>query len=201
MNLNILVVGIGGQGVMTAAEVLAHAGLAAGWDVCKTEVAGMSQRGGIVSSQVRIASAVHASEIRPGETDLLMSLELAEGLRWCHWLRPGGRAVVNTQRAVPPIVASGRARYPDDPLAEMRGLGHEVLAVEATAIALRLGDVRLANTVMLGAASAGLPFGPEALLDGLLRRFQRRPELRAVNESAFEAGRAQAVDRAAEPAA
>lgn len=191
MNTNILVVGIGGQGVMTAAEVLARVALDAGWDASKTEIAGMSQRGGVVSSQVRIGSRVHASEIAPGQVDLLLALEAAEGLRWCHWLAPGGRAIVNTLRAVPPVVSSGRAKYPDDPFGDLRALGHAGWSVDASAIAVSLGDVRLANTVLLGAAADSLPFDSDALLEQILRRFARNEQLRQRNAAAFEAGRAQ----------
>lgn len=120
MNCNLLVVGVGGPGVMTAAEVLARAAFDAGFDVTKTEVAGMSQRGGVVCSQVRIGRVVHAAEIEPGTADLLLALEAAELLRWCHWLKMGGDAVVNTARVVPPIVDSGLARYPADPAGEAR---------------------------------------------------------------------------------
>src|SRR5450631_1226508 len=95
MNMNILIVGIGGQGVMTAADLVARAALAAGWDACETELAGMSQRGGVVSSQVRIGSRVFASEITPGCVDLLLAMEVAEALRWCHWMAPAGTVVVN----------------------------------------------------------------------------------------------------------
>lgn len=191
MNTNILVVGIGGQGVMTAADLLARTALAAGLDACKTEVAGMSQRGGVVSSQVRIAPRVLACEIAPGQVDLLIALESAEALRWSHWLAPTGRAIVNTLRAEPPIVSSGRARYPDDPLGALHAAGHSAQAVDAGAIAAALGDVRLANTVMLGAAAPSLPFESDALLEQILDRFGGKEELRRRNAQAFEAGRAQ----------
>lgn len=191
MNTNILVVGIGGQGVMTAAEVLARVALDAGWDASKTEIAGMSQRGGVVSSQVRIGSHVHASEIAPGQVDLLLAMEAAEGLRWCHWLAPTGRAIVNTLRAVPPVVSSGRARYPDDPFGDLRALGHAGWSVDASAIAVELGDIRLANTVMLGAAADSLPFQSSSLLAQILQRFAGNEQLRQRNAAAFEAGRAQ----------
>jgi indolepyruvate ferredoxin oxidoreductase, beta subunit len=204
MNTNILVVGIGGQGVMTAAEVLARVALEAGWDASKSEIAGMSQRGGVVSSQVRIGSRVHAGEIAPGQVDLLLALEVAEGLRWSHWLAPTGRAIVNTLRAVPPVVSSGRARYPDDPFGALRALGHAGWSVDASAIAVSLGDVRLANTVMLGAAAGSLPFERDALLAQILRRFAGNERLRQRNAAAFEAGRAQtrnaSSDRGLQPA-
>ena len=165
--------------------------LANDWDACKTEIAGMSQRGGVVSSQVRIGPRIHASEITPGEVDLLLALEAAEALRWSHWLAPTGRAIVNTLRAVPPIVSSGKAQYPDDPVATMRQLGIDAHAIDAGAVALALGDTRLANTVMLGAAADSLPVTADALLAEVLRRFGGKEELRQRNAAAFEAGRAQ----------
>lgn len=190
MNMtNILVVGVGGQGVMTAAEVLARVALDSGFDACKTEIAGMSQRGGVVSSHVRIGARVHASEILPGQVDVLIALEVAEAVRWCHWLAPQGHAIVNTLRAVPPIVSSGRASYPDDPVAIVRGRGLAVTAVAATELAVGLGDVRLANTVMLGAAAEHLPFAADALLAEIVERFAGRERLRALNAAAFDAGR------------
>lgn len=201
MNTNILVVGIGGQGVMTAAEVLARMALTAGWDAAKTEIAGMSQRGGVVSSQVRMGPRVLASEIAPGQVDLLLALEAAEALRWSHWLAPTGRAIVNTLRAVPPIVSSGKATYPDDPVGAMRAKGCQAYAVDAGAIALSLGDTRLANTVMLGAAADSLPLPPEALLAEVLERFAKNEALRQLNAAAFEAGRAQMRGAAGAPQA
>ncbi|MDX1375061.1 MAG: indolepyruvate oxidoreductase subunit beta [Burkholderiales bacterium] len=186
---NVLVVGIGGQGVMTAAEAIARAALASGLDASKTEVSGMSQRGGIVSSQVRIGRSIMASEFRAGEADLLIALELAEGLRWSHWLARGGAAYVNTFRAVPPIVASGAAAYPDDPLGAAAQAGAEVHAVDADAMARTLGDRRLSNTIMLGAACPRLPFAVEALEQTLLARFPHDHPMRTLNARAFEAGR------------
>ncbi|HMA08069.1 MAG TPA: indolepyruvate oxidoreductase subunit beta [Ramlibacter sp.] len=189
MNTNILVVGVGGQGVMTAAELLARVALSSGMDACKTEIAGMSQRGGVVSSQVRIGPHILASEITPGQVDLLLALEAAEALRWSHWLAPTGRAIVNTLRAVPPIVSSGKAQYPDDPVGAMLELGYDAYSIDAGAIAVALGDTRLANTVMLGAAADSLPFTADALLAEVLRRFGGKEELRQRNAAAFEAGR------------
>jgi indolepyruvate ferredoxin oxidoreductase beta subunit len=189
-SIDLLVVGIGGQGVMTAAEAIARAALADGFDASKTEVSGMSQRGGIVCSQVRIGRKVVASEIRAGEADLLIALELAEGLRWSHWLAPGGAAFVNTFRAVPPIVSSGAASYPAAPLEDAAAAGAEVHAVDADAIARSVGDRRLSNTVMLGVAAVRLPFAPDALKRTLLERFAKGHPMRRLNESAFEAGRA-----------
>jgi indolepyruvate ferredoxin oxidoreductase beta subunit len=188
---NILVVGIGGQGVMTATEILAEAAIALGHDVKKTEVAGMAQRGGVVSSHLRFGPKVLSPQIMPGTADLLVGFESAEALRWCHYLKPGGLVLMNTAKLVPPVVDLGLYEYPDDPLAEIRAKGFDVHAFDAMAIALELGDMRLGNTVMLGAMADHLPFPPEVLLDAILKRFSaRKPHMVEVNRKAFEAGRA-----------
>lgn len=194
---NILVVGIGGQGVMTATEILAEAAIALGHDAKKTEVAGMAQRGGVVSSHLRFGPKVLSPQIMPGTADLLVGFESAETLRWCHYLKPGALVLMNTARLVPPVVDLGLYDYPDDPLTEIRARGFEVHAFDAMAIALELGDVRLGNTVMLGAMADHLPFPPGVLLEAILKRFSaRKPQMVEINRKAFEAGRA--ADKAAQ---
>ncbi|WP_374326961.1 indolepyruvate oxidoreductase subunit beta [Azonexus sp.] len=188
---NILVVGIGGQGVMTATEILAEAAIALGNDAKKTEVAGMAQRGGVVSSHLRFGSRVLSPQITPGTADVLLGFEAAEGMRWRHMLRPSGISLMNTARLVPPVVELGLFDYPDDPIAAMRDGAGPVVAFDATSIALELGDIRLGNTVMLGAIADHLPFPAEVLLDCVLKRFQRKGEkLVELNRRAFAAGRA-----------
>jgi indolepyruvate ferredoxin oxidoreductase beta subunit len=193
---NILVVGIGGQGVMTATEILAEAAIALGHDAKKTEVAGMAQRGGVVSSHLRFGNKVLSPQIMAGQADLLVGFEAAETMRWCHYLKPGGLVLMNTARIVPPVVDIGLYDYPADPIAEIKSRGYRVHAFDAMAIAMELGDVRLGNTVMLGAMADHLPFPPQVLLDAILKRFsQRKPHMVEVNRKAFEAGRA--ADKAA----
>jgi indolepyruvate ferredoxin oxidoreductase beta subunit len=187
---NILVSGIGGQGVMTAAEILSQTALTQGYDVKKTEVAGMAQRGGVVTSHVRFGPRVLSPAIPDGEADVLVGFEPAEALRWCRQLRPGGVAMVNRVRQEPPVVTLGLFEYPDDPVAQIRAQGIEVHAFDAGAIARELGNFRLVNTVMLGAISDYLPFSAEILKNAILDRFRaRKPKLVEINEKAFEAGR------------
>ncbi len=187
---NILVCGIGGQGVMTATEILAEAALSLGYDVKKTEVAGMSQRGGVVTSHLRFGSRVLSPQIMPGDADLLVGFEAAEALRWSHMLRPGGVALVNLGRLVPPVVNIGLYEYPEDPIAQMQALGIEGHAFDASAMALELGNIRLGNTVMLGAMADRLPFPADVLLSAVLARFSaRKPQLVDINRQAFERGR------------
>ena len=190
---NILVVGTGGQGVMTATEILAEAAIALGHDVKKTEVAGMAQRGGVVSSHLRFGKKILSPQITPGQAHVLLGFEAAEGMRWRHMLRPDGLALINTGRLVPPIVELGLYDYPVDPVAEVRAAGTRVFSFDASAIANELGDIRLGNTVMLGAISDYLPFPAEVIEQCILKRFaSKKPALVELNRRAFAAGRAAA---------
>lgn len=187
---NIAVCGIGGQGVMTATEILAEAALSLGYDVKKTEVAGMSQRGGVVTSHLRFGPQVLSPQIMAGDADLLVGFEAAEALRWSHMLKPNGVALVNLGRLVPPVVNIGLYDYPADPVGQMLELGVEVHAFDATALAQQLGNVRLGNTVMLGAMADRLPFPADVLLEAVLARFgTRKPHLLEANREAFALGR------------
>ncbi|MDP6343742.1 MAG: indolepyruvate oxidoreductase subunit beta [Alphaproteobacteria bacterium] len=198
---NVMVVGIGGQGVMTAAEALAQAALAAGHDAKKTEVAGMAQRGGVVASHVRFGRRVLSPAIPAGETDLLLAFEPAEGLRWCGQLRPGGLAIVNTRPVVPPVVSAGIHAYPEDPIAQIRAVVARLHAIDAVAIAEGLGNGRLANSVMLGAFAPHLPFDPGVLAAAMAERFRhRRPDLADLNAAAFQAGREAVAELGADAA-
>lgn len=192
---NILVVGVGGQGVMTATEILAEAAIALGHDVKKTEVAGMAQRGGVVSSHLRFGPKVLSPQIAPGSADILLAFEAAEGMRWRHMMRPDALALINTGNLAPPVVELGLFEYPADPVGEMRKSGARVFAFDASAIANGLGDIRLGNTVMLGAIADHLPFSAEVLERCVLQRFVRKGEkVIEMNRQAFAAGRAAAAE-------
>jgi len=171
---NILVVGTGGQGVMTATEILAEAAIELGHDVKKTEVAGMAQRGGVVSSHLRFGQKVLSPQIDPGSADVLLGFEAAEAMRWQHMLRPQGLVLMNTGRLVPPVVELGLYDYPQDPVASMRAAGSRVFSFDASSIAQELGDIRLGNTVMLGAISDHLSFPAEILERCVLKRFAHK---------------------------
>ncbi|MDR1529936.1 MAG: indolepyruvate oxidoreductase subunit beta [Burkholderiales bacterium] len=191
--INILIVGIGGQGVMTASEILSQVAFAEGYDVKKTEVTGMSQRGGIVSSHLRVGERVYSPEITQGEVDVLVGFEAAEALRWAHYLRPQGVAMVNRLRIEPPIVSLGLFDYPQDPIGDIRKQGIAIRDFDAGAIARELGDLRLVNTIMLGAISESLPFKPETLRENIVARFRaKKPEQADLNAVAFDQGRTEA---------
>jgi indolepyruvate ferredoxin oxidoreductase beta subunit len=109
MSYNILISGVGGQGVVLASYVLSQAALAEGYDVKQSEVHGMAQRGGCVTSHLRFGRKVHASLITAGTVDVLLSFESVEALRYVHWLRAGGMLVYNALRVNPSTVSSGQA--------------------------------------------------------------------------------------------
>jgi indolepyruvate ferredoxin oxidoreductase beta subunit len=188
--VNILVVGVGGQGVMTASEILCAAAIRQGFDAKKTEVAGMSQRGGVVSSHVRFGPKVFSPEIARGEADILVAFEAAEAMRWCHYLRPNGIAMINRLHLEPPVVSLGLYPYPHHPVEEIRKQGVRVYDFDGSTIALELGDKRLVNTVMMGAISENLPFAPEVLKERIVERFRaKKPALAELNALAFNRGR------------
>lgn len=187
---NILVVGVGGQGVMTAADVLAQAALALGYDVKKTEVAGMAQRGGVVTSHVRFGKKVLSPSIKPGDADMMIGFEPAEALRWHNHLKPGSVVMVNDYPLIPPVVSVGLFDYPEDPLGQLSDSAVELHRFNAGEAAIDLGDRRLVNSIMLGAIADHLPFPPETLESALLKRFQHKgAALVELNRQAFALGR------------
>lgn len=154
---NVLLVGVGGQGVLLVSSVIAHAAILSGADVKGNEVHGMAQRGGSVLAQVRFGPKVHSPLVWEGTVDLLVSLERAEALRYAHYLKPGALAVVSTQRIVPVTVSSGKATYPTDVDDRLARAFPRLVSVDAIGIAHGLGNAKAANVVALGAAAAGLP--------------------------------------------
>lgn len=184
-----LLVGVGGQGTLLASDILAAAGLYAGYDVKKSEVHGMAQRGGSVSSQVRWAAEVHSPLIGAGEADLLLAFEKLEAVRYAGLLRPGGVAVVNDY-AIPPVsVSVGKDHYPtdDEVRRALEGVTPHVHFLPAVAIAEELGNVRVNNVVLLGALSRFVEAGLDCWLQAIDQRVPART--REANRAAFLAGR------------
>ncbi|HUS81621.1 MAG TPA: indolepyruvate oxidoreductase subunit beta [Armatimonadota bacterium] len=190
-SLNVVLAGVGGQGTLLAADVVALVGLAQGLDVKKSEVHGMAQRGGSVISHVRWGERVYSPLIAPGEVDLLVAFERLEALRYAELLRPGGALLVNDYRIVPVTVTSGDGRYPagDEEEAAFAGAAVRRFVIPAMRIAQEVGQARVNNVVMLGAASALLDV-PEGVWRDVIA--ERVPERYVeLNLRAFEAGRAQ----------
>jgi indolepyruvate ferredoxin oxidoreductase beta subunit len=189
---NVLVTGVGGQGVLVASEVIAKVALAAGLDAKKSEVHGMAQRGGAVVSEVRFGPEVRSPLIPAGEADILVAFEELEALRWAHLVRRGGVAVVSRQRIAPLAVSLGREIYPEDPLGMLASGGLFVVPVDAVPLAVAAGSPKVVNTVILGAVSVHLPFSPAIWRKVIAASVP--PATLGMNLEAFEAGR-RAVER------
>lgn len=184
---SILIVGVGGQGVLLASELLSAVAMGAGYDVKKSEVHGMSQRGGVVSSHVRIGPKVYSPTIQYGQADVVMAFEQAEGLRAIDWMKADGVAVVSTTRLVPAIVTSSKTfSYPEDAVSRMKEKSQHVIAVQADRIAGELGNPRLVNTILLGVLSNYLPFEAQLWKDVIKTKVKAR--FVDVNLVAFERG-------------
>jgi indolepyruvate ferredoxin oxidoreductase beta subunit len=187
---NFLLAGVGGQGTILASNILAEVGLAAGYDVKKSEVHGMAQRGGSVNTHVRWdAQHVYSPLIGLGEADVLLVFEAAEALRYAEFLRPGGVAVVNRLVIKPITVSSGGAHYPteEELLATYRQLTDRLHMVPGTAIAEEMGNPRAANVVLLGATSTFLDLPVETWLGVIEARVP--PKHVELNRKAFLRGR------------
>jgi len=184
---NILIAGVGGQGVLLASEIIAEAALMSGFQVKKSEIHGMAQRGGVVTSHVRYGERVYSPLIPVGEVDMILAFEEAEALRWAATLDEEGILIVNRQRILPPLVTLGLADYPHDISSAFSSLEDRYMEVEAFSLAQEMGDLRLVNTIMLGAASVLLRI-PLASWNRSLR--EKLPEsLLDLNRAAFEKGR------------
>lgn len=183
---NILLAGVGGQGILLASEVLSEVMMMAGMDVKKNEIHGMSQRGGSVTSHVRYGEKVYSSIIPEGEVDILFSFELLETCRYLPLLRDNGRVVVNNLKIAPPSVALGKQEYPADLVTAINKKFPDTTVVNGLDLALEAGNAKTVNTVLLGALSNVLDIDREIWLKALHKMVPAR--LIDVNLKAFELG-------------
>lgn len=148
---NILLAGVGGQGVLMASEILSRAALVEGFDVKKSEVHGMAQRGGSVVSNVRYGEKVYSPLIAEGEADILLAFEKLEALRWINYLHEDGMIITSTQRIDPLPVAIGETDYPQDVLQELKKSNLQFVSLDALRMARESGSQKVINTVLIGA--------------------------------------------------
>lgn len=190
---NVLMVGVGGQGIVLASDILAEAAALAGHDVKKSEIHGMSRRGGPVFSHVRFGEKVHSAVIDEGCADVILAMEPMELLRWAPWARSGADACYLDQ----PLLPVGVAEYPPNLAEEIDRLFSRVVCVELGAIR-RSVPAKARNTALLGAASVFFPLGEDHLrraVEALAPRGSAE-----TNLTAFEAGRSLAAGQLMEVA-
>lgn len=188
MQKNIILAGVGGQGILSVAYVIDNAALDAGFYFKQAEVHGMAQRGGSVEAHLRYGEKVYSPLIEPGTADILVAFEILEAVRYLPYLHRDSAVVVNTQKILPPAVALGKASYPENILDELKSRHINVVAVDAFAVAESVGELRTANVAMVGAMSNFLAVSPEVFLQVIDDTVKE--QFREVNKRAFSAGRA-----------
>lgn len=185
--VSVVLVGVGGQGILLASEIVAQTAVNAGFDVKTNEVHGMAQRGGSVVAQIRFGENVHSPLVARGTASVLGSLERAECLRYTDYLAPDGLAVVSSQKIIPVTVSSGAITYPDVDEEILREYFPRLIYIDAVEKAVELGNARAANTLLLGAMSTRLELPFEAWENAI--RECVKPKFVEVNIKAFETGR------------
>lgn len=187
--IDFIIAGVGGQGTILASDILVEVGYIAGYDVKKSEVHGMSQRGGGVESQVRWGEKVYSPLIEKGKADYVLGFEMLEAARWTEYLNPSSVVYVNKHKMFPPTVTTGQAQYPAEAAIEQelssRAGRYEWL--DAMGMAMKLGNPALAGVIMLGRLSADLDVDPELWLEVIAELVPAK--FVELNKKAFMAGR------------
>lgn len=184
---SILLVGVGGQGTILASKILTQGLIENGYDVKMSEVHGMSQRSGSVSTQVRFGTKVYSPIIGEGTADILVSFEEMEAARYAHFLKKDGKAVVNTYRIPSMPILTGTRDYPDDIIGMLRQRV-STMALDATGIAEKVGNPKSANVVLLGALVKAMGL-TDIDWDQIIAKTVK-PAFIDVNRKAFAAGMA-----------
>lgn len=186
MNKSILLIGVGGQGTILTSKILTAGLVELGYDVKMSEIHGMSQRGGSVTTQIQYGEKVYSPTIGKGEADIIVAFEKAEALRGLPFLKKGGTVVVDDRAIFPLSVLTGTEKYPDDVIEDLKATVENVLVLKATEIAEELGNVRAQNIVLLGSLVAYL--GLEGIDWKNLVGRMVPAKAKEVNMKAFEAG-------------
>ena len=180
-----MIVGVGGQGTLLTSRILGGITISAGYDVKLSEVHGMAQRGGSVVTYVRYGEKVAEPIVEAGQADVLIAFERLEALRYAYFLKKDGVLIVNDQRIDPMTVVTGAAEYPEG-IIEQLSAKYRVVAVDAMDEALKLGNSRVFNTIILGVAAKNMDFPKEDWIEVI--RNTVPPKTVDINLQAFEAG-------------
>lgn len=182
---NILLVGVGGQGTILVSKILSNGLVDAGYDVKMSEVHGMAQRGGSVSTQVRYGEKVYSPIIGKGEADILVSFETMEALRWLEYLKPDGKVVVNDYQIPSAPILMGKQKYPEGVLELIKSKADTTI-IKAAEIAEGLGNAKAMNVVLFGALVNAMNLTSidwEAVIKDSVK-----PSIVAINLLALKAG-------------
>lgn len=185
-SINIMIVGVGGQGTLLASRLLGAVMIAEGMDVKVSEVHGMSQRGGSVVTYVKAGESVASPVIEKGEADLILAFEQLEAARWLPYLKKGGKIVVNTQKMDPMPVITGAAVYPEGILEKLLESDAVVTPVDALPLAVEAGSAKAVNVVLIGVLAAHMDFKKEVWLKAIQQTVPEK--FIDMNLKAFDAG-------------
>ncbi len=181
--MNIMIVGVGGQGTLLASRILGNTVISEGYDVKVSEVHGMSQRGGSVVTYVKFDKKVYSPIIDKGEADIILAFEMLEAYRAMPYLKKGGKMIVNNQKIDPMPVITGAMQYPDEILEKM-SKKIDVISVDALKLALEAGNMKAVNVVLIGLIAKNTDIAyetwvetikttvPEKFLDANLKAFE-----------------------------
>lgn len=184
--LNIMIVGVGGQGTLLASRVLGTVALKKGFDVKVSEVHGMSQRGGSVITYVKMGEKVNSPLIEKGEADVILAFEQLEALRWVDYLNTNGRLITNEQKIDPMPVIMGKAKYPEDIISKLKENVKKFNSTDALSIARECGNIKAVNMVLIGMMAALVDIEKEVWLEAMKEVIPQK--LMDVNLKAFTAG-------------
>jgi indolepyruvate ferredoxin oxidoreductase beta subunit len=184
---NIIFCGVGGQGILLASEIASDALMKAGFDVKRSEVHGMAQRGGSVIAHLRYGEKVYSPVIDPGAADVQVAFEMLEALRYLPYLHANSRVIVNTQKIPPAPVSTGVEKYPEGIIEQLKSRELAVHPVDAQEIGRALGEPRASNLALVGALSTLLPAEEAVFRDAI--KFRVPAKFLQVNMKAFDAGR------------
>jgi indolepyruvate ferredoxin oxidoreductase beta subunit len=182
---NIVICGVGGQGIILASNVLCHTAFVEGFDVKKSEVHGMAQRGGSVITHVRIGDKIYSPLIEQGNSDIVLAFEKLEAMRYIHYLKKNGTAIVNDRKILPMSVLTGAASYPENIKANLKRHG-EIYYVDAEKVALELGNIRTVNIILLGVLSCFLGFKKKSWKASITKNVKKK--FVDLNLAAFNQG-------------
>jgi len=155
MNKNILLSGMGGQGLVLMTDIICEAALKAGYEVKSNDVVGLSQRGGMVWGNVRIGDKIHSPNIREGHGDYLLAMEPLEGLRWHHMLKDNGKIILNEKHINPVLVQQEVEDYPSEAIEALKE-DYEILSINAAKEAVKIGNEKIANVILIGLLAKAL---------------------------------------------
>lgn len=186
INLNIMLVGVGGQGTLLASRVLGNVALQDNNDVKVSEVHGMSQRGGSVVTYVKIGQKIFSPLIEKNEADIIIAFEQLEAMRWIGYLRENGKMIINTQKINPMPVITGKMKYPENIIKQIKCIYGSTVAIDALSIAKGCGNIKSVNMVLLGCMAASVKIDKSIWIKSM--RDVIPEKYIDVNIKAFEAG-------------